>query len=261
VQAQTTSLERSNELRYVEPIDAMEKMQQAITRLHSEVNLRVYYRSSIYTVQPGDSGYLIAARTGVPFIQLQLSNPGRDWDVPLVIGETMNLPSPDGMIPLDPVPNKRIVVNLSTQSLVAYENGQPVFSWLISSGMDRAPTSPGVYQIISHDPVATGGSYEQCTALGCAQWTMYWFMGIYEVIPGLVNGFHGAVLLANGRYLGDGLVGRPFTYGCIMSDNDNGEALYNWADEGTIVEILSRSYQPRSELGRQMLAQSELAAQ
>lgn len=261
VQAQTESLARTNELRYVEPVDAMDKMQSAITDQASHVDIRVHYRSSVYTVQPGDSGYLIARRTGVPFIQLQQANPGRDWDVPLVVGETMNLPSPDLMIPFDPVPNKRIVVNLKTQSLVAYENGQPVFSWLISSGMDRAPTNPGTYQILSHDPVATGGSFEQCTALGCAQWTMYWFMGIYEVTPGLVNGFHGAVLLANGRYLGDGLVGRPFTYGCIMSDNDNGEALYDWADNGTIVEIISPSYEPRSELGRQMLAQSELQAQ
>lgn len=261
VQAQTDSLARTNELRYVEPVDAMQKMQAAIDELHSEVNLRVHYRSSVYTVQPGDSGYLIARRSGVPFIQLQLSNPGRDWDVPLVVGETMNLPSPDITIPLDPIPNKRIVVNLKTQSMVAYENGQPVFSWLISSGMDRAPTSPGIYQIMSHDPVAKGGSAELCSTLGCAQWTMYWFMGIYEVTPGLFNGFHGAVLLANGRYLGDGLVGRPFTYGCIMSDNDNGEALYNWADDGTIVEILSPIYEPRSELARQMLAQSEPQAQ
>ncbi|MFN8564729.1 MAG: L,D-transpeptidase family protein [Anaerolineae bacterium] len=256
VQAQTDSLARTNEQRYIEPVDAMEKMQTAITGLQGEVNIRVHYRSSIYTVEPGDSGYLIARRSGIPFIQLQLANPGRDWDVPLEVGETMNLPSPDITIPLDPVPNKRIVVNLKTQSLVAYENGQPVFSWLISSGMDRAPTSPGIYQIMSHDPVAMGGSSELCSDLGCAQWTMYWFMGIYEVVPGLINGFHGAVLLANGRYLGDGLVGRPFTYGCIMSDNDNGEALYNWADNGTVVEIISPIYEPRSELGRQMLAQS-----
>ena len=42
-----------------------------------------------------------------------------------------------------------------------------------------------------------------------------------------------------------------------MSDNDNAKALYDWADEGTVVEIISPIYQPRSELGRRMLAQSE----
>ncbi len=260
VQAQTQSLEQTNPQRYIEPNDTMAKMQDAIDNLKGEVDLRIHYRGATYTVQPGDSGYGIARRNGIPFNQLQQANPGRDWDVPLVVGETMNLPSPDIMLPIDPVPNKRIVVNLATQSMVAYENGQPVFSWLISSGMDRAPTSPGIYEILSHDPVATGGSYELCSQLGCAQWTMYWFMGIYEVYPGLVNGFHGAVLLANGRYLGDGLTGKPFTYGCIMSDNDNGKALYDWADEGTIVEIVSPSFEPRSELGREMLAQSEAQA-
>jgi hypothetical protein len=254
VQAQTDSLARATPDRYIEPNDSMEKMRGAITNLGTEVNLRVHYRSSIYTVEPGDSGYMIARRKGIPFYQLQLANPGRDWDVPLEVGETMNLPSPDITVPLDPIPNKRIVVNLKTQSMIAYENGQPVFSWLIASGMDRAPTTPGIYQIISHAEVAKGGSSELCSALGCAQWTMYWFLGIYEVIPGLVNGFHGSVLLANGRLLGDGLTGMPLTYGCIMSDDANAEALYNWAEEGTIVEILSPIYDPRSDLGREMLA-------
>ena len=62
-------------------------------------------------------------------------------------------------------------------------------------------------------------------------------MGIYEVVPGLVNGFHGAVELPDGRYLGGGQVGRPFTYGCIMSLDSNAIDLYNWAEEGVVVEI------------------------
>jgi LysM repeat protein len=254
VQAQTNSLAQTNPQRYVEPLDSMSKMSDAIKNVKSEVDLRVRYRSTTDTVQAGDSGYMIARRNGIPFYNLQQANPGRDWDQALSIGEEVNLPSPDITIPIDPIPNKRIVVNLKTQSLVAYENGQPIFSWLIASGMDYAPTNPGIYEIISHDPEAKGGSYELCSSLGCAQWTMYWFMGIYEVIPGLVNGFHGAVLLPSGRYLGDGLVGRPLTYGCIMSDNDKAKALYDWAQEGTIVEIISPVYQPRSELGRRMLA-------
>ncbi len=253
VQAQTESLARTNAQRYIEPNDSMEKMQDAISGLKSEVDLRVHYRSATYTVQGGDSGYVIARRNGIPFYQLQLANPGRDWEVPLNIGETVNLPSPDITIPLDPVPNKRIVVNIATQSMIAYENGQPVFSWLISSGMDRAPTAPGIYQILSHNEKAKGGSSELCSVYGCAQWTMNWFMGIYEVVPGLVNGFHGGVLLANGRYLGDGGVGHQFTYGCVMSVDESAKLLYDWADEGTIVEILAPIYEPRSELGRQML--------
>jgi len=254
VQAQTASLEKTNNLRYIEPNDSMAKMQDAISGLKPEVDLRIHYRSSVWTVVAGDSGYVIALKNGIPFYQLQLANPGRDWNVPLNIGETVNLPSPDIMVPLDPIPNKRIVVNLKTQSLIAYENGQPVFSWLISSGMDQDPTQPGIYQILSHAEKAKGGSSDLCSSLGCAQWTMNWFMGMYEVVPGLFNGFHGGVLLANGRYLGDGGVGHQFTYGCVMSVDDNAKLLYDWAQDGTMVEILSGIYPPRSELGKEMLA-------
>jgi lipoprotein-anchoring transpeptidase ErfK/SrfK len=259
VQAQTASLAQTDAQRFIEPNDAMEKLQTAINDLQSEVNLRVRYRPTTYTIEYGDNGYFIARAYGVPLIELQKVNPGIEWEN-LTAGQVINLPSPDMSIPLDPVPNKRIVVNLETQSMVAYENGQPVFSWLIASGMDRAPTSPGTYQILSHAEKATGGSSELCSALGCAQWEMDWFMGIYEVIPGLINGFHGNVLLANGRLLGDGNTGQPLTYGCIMANNDNAKALYDWAEEGTIVEILSPIYPPRSELGRQMLAQQPPAA-
>lgn len=253
VQAQTTSLEATNEQRFIEPNDAMAKMQTAINSLQSDVSVRIRYRPTTYTIDYGDNGYFIARAYGIPLIELQKVNPGVEWES-LTAGQVINLPSPDMSIPLDPVPNKRIVVNLETQSMVAYENGQPVFSWLIASGMDRAPTSPGTYQILSHAEKASGGSAELCSSLGCAQWEMDWFMGIYEVVPGLMNGFHGNVLLANGRLLGDGNTGQPLTYGCIMANNDNAQALYEWAEEGTIVEILSRIYPPRSELGRQMLA-------
>jgi len=152
--------------------------------------------------------------------------------------------------------NKLIVVNLETQDLVAYENGQPVFNWPISSGIEQAPTSPGVFQILSHESVAYGSSYTLCGDTGCGQWEMQWFMGIYEVTQGLVNGFHGAVLLPNGAYLGGGNVGSPYTLGCIMSQNDNAQKLYEWADDGTIVEIVSSEFQPQSDLGRTAIARS-----
>ena len=79
---------------------------------------------------------------------------------------------------------------------------------------------------------------------------MYWFMGIYEIIPGLMNGFHGAVQLPNGGYLGGGGVYEPTTYGCIMSLDEKAQLLYRWAEKGTIVEILSKDFEPESELGR-----------
>jgi LysM repeat protein len=224
------------------------------------VTLRIRYRTSTYEVQSGDSGYRIARRTGVPFTLMQQANPRRDWDAMLSPGEMVNLPSPDEVVPLDPVPNKRIIVDLETQTLWAYENGQLVFNWLISSGMDRAPTSPGIFQILDHQDTAVGSSVELCGDNSCGSWTMYWFMGIYEVSPGLVNGFHGRVVLPGGTIMGNGNVGTQYTYGCIMSIDGDAEQLYRWAEVGTMVEIVSRDYPPRSDLARMSLGQTSEAA-
>lgn len=250
---QTRVLEESNPLRFLEPMDAISKVRAAIEQGSSEVYVRVHYRNSIHTVEGGDSGYRIARRNGVSFYLLQQANPNRDWDQMLTVGEQIVVPSRDSMIPLEPVPNKRIIIDLETQQMWAFENGNVVFNWLISSGMNHAPTSPGTYQILSHEEEAIGSSIELCGDNSCGTWTMYWFMGIYEAVPGLVNGFHGAVLLPGGAYLGGGNVGSPYTYGCIMSENSNAELLYHWADQGTIVEILSSEYAPISDLGRQAL--------
>ncbi|MBK8020340.1 MAG: L,D-transpeptidase family protein [Chloroflexi bacterium] len=251
VAAQTESLLSTSELRYIEPNDSIEKMREAVSNNQNEFTVRVRYRSYQHEVEPGDTGYGIAQRNGIPFYQVEIANPNRDWDVSLVVGEMINIPSPDIMLPIDPVPGKRIVVNLRTQSLAAFENGDLVRTWTVASGMDRAPTSPGIFQILSHSEKASGGSYELCSEIGCASWEMDWFMGIYEVVPGLVNGFHGNVLLPNGRLLGDGNVGRPATYGCVMSENEPAKWLYDWAEPGTVVEIIGGNFPPRSSVAEQ----------
>ncbi|MGQ9888672.1 MAG: peptidoglycan binding domain-containing protein [Aggregatilineales bacterium] len=250
LEAQNSSLAASGQgERYLDTLETIEQMRQAIARKSDSVDLRIRYRPTQYTVVAGDTATRIARKTGIPFYFIEQSNPGRNLNV-LAIGDRLNLPSRDLALPLPPVPHKRIIVDLRTQSLVAYENGQRVFSWLISSGKSEAPTSPGIYQILSHNEVASGSSYTLCNIQGCGQWKMYWFMGIYEVVPGLMNGFHGAVLLPNGAYLGGGNVGVPYTFGCIMSQDDNARLLYEWADEGTIVEIISNDFPPQSELAR-----------
>jgi LysM repeat protein len=260
VTLQTATLSQQNPLLYIEPSDAIEKVRDAITEGNSQVTLRIRYRTATYEIQPGDNGYRIARRNGVPFNLIQQANPNRDWEALLSVGEVINLPSRDEVVPLDPVPGKRIVVNLDTQTLYAYENGQLVFNWLISSGMDHAPTSPGIYQILGHQDTATGSSIELCGDTSCGSWTMHWFMGIYEVVPGLVNGFHGRVDLPGGTIMGNGNVGTQYTYGCVMSIDGDAEQLYRWAEEGTMVEIVSSEYPPQSDLGRLALGQTTQAS-
>lgn len=241
-----------NQLRYIDPDEAMTAVEAAMQSGETRVNIRIRYLPSQYIVRSGDTGFAIARRTGLPIFLIQQANPGRNLDE-IYVDDVINLPSPDSVLPVTPIPNKRIVVDLRTQTLVAFENDQVVFHWLISSGVEDAQTSPGVYQILSHEPIAYGSSYTLCGTEGCSQWQMEWFMGVYEVTPGLMNGFHGAVTLPNGAYLGGGNVGQPYTFGCIMSRNDQGRLLYDWAEVGTVVEIISDEYQPRSELARQAL--------
>lgn len=242
------------DLRYLALDETAEMMQAAINTGEDTINLRVRYRATQYEVQPGDWGYGISRKTGIPLYDIEQANSGIDWNV-LPVGSTITLPSRDITMPHPPVPSKRIIVDLTEQSLVAYENGQEVFRWLISSGTDGAPTAPGIFQITGKEPVAYGSSNSLCDSAGvvCGQWEMNWFMGIYQVIPGLVNGFHGAVLLPNGNYLPGG-GGYPSTFGCIMSLDQNAKLLYDWADVGTVVEILSPDFAPMSDLGQLALA-------
>lgn len=242
------------DLRYLALDETMEMMEDAIANAEPEINLRVRYRAVQYEIQPGDWGYSISRKTGIPLYDIEQANSGINWNL-LSVGSTITIPSRDLTMPNPPIPNKRIIVDLPTQTLVAYENGQEVFRWLISSGVKDAPTAPGIYQILNHDETAYGSSNTLCDSAGlvCGQWQMSWFMGIYSVVPGLVNGFHGAVLLPNGTWLPGG-GGYPTTFGCIMSLDSNAKLLYDWAEVGTVVEILSPEFAPMSDLGRLALA-------
>lgn len=252
--AQIQSLNASPDAprRYLDPKETRDHVRAAIQNHQTSVDLRIRYRPTEYEVQSGDTGFRISRKTGIPFYKIQEANPSTKWEQ-LSVGDIVQLPSRDVTLQVDPVPSKRIVVDLNTQTLTAFENGEEKFHWLISSGMDDAPTSPGIFQILSHNEVASGSSYTLCnSSLQCGQWEMYWFMGIYEVVPGLMNGFHGAVLLPNGNYLGGGNVGNPFTFGCVMSQNDNAKLLYDWADPGVVVEIISSEFAPESDLGQRV---------
>jgi hypothetical protein len=238
-------------LRYLEPTETTNLMRDYLTDQDKELNLRIRYRETVYEVQPNDSAFGIARKMGIPYFLVEEANQDKDLNI-LSIGDQIRIPSRDVTMLEQPVVDKRIVVDLDEQYMVAYENNEVVFEWEISSGVANAPTSPGIYQILNKDEVAYGSSNTLCddVTLICGQWEMNWFMGIYEVVPGLVNGFHGAVLLPNGTYLGGGSVGFPTTFGCVMSSDDQAKMLYDWAEIGTVVEIISNEYEPYSDLAK-----------
>jgi LysM repeat protein len=248
LEALNTEIQRTDPLRYIERDAAVAAVQRALDAGINIASLRLSHYPQTYTVKRGDTAYGIATRHGLPYFLLTEVNAGRDLGS-LYPGDVIRLPSRDVTVPLPPVPNKRIVVDIVTQMLYGFENGEVAFSWPISTGIDKAPTLPGVYQILNHTEIAYGSSYTLCSNDVCGQWKMWWFMGMYEVTTGLMNGFHGQVELPNGALLGGGSVGRPYTFGCVMSQPEQAEFLYRWADDGVVVEIISNSFEPVSPAG------------
>lgn len=246
-------LNSSDTPRYLDLLEVSDQMVEAIAAKDNDIFLRIRYLPTKYQIAGGDNGFQIGRKHGLPFRLIDSANVGLEWNS-LSIGDEINIPSPDAVLPMEIVPTKRIVVDLDIMWLVAYENGEQVMDWPISIGMPDAPSSPGIFQILDKSPKAYGSSFSLCGASGCGQWEMDWFMSIYEVAPGLTNGFHGAVLLPNGGYLGGGNTQQASTFGCIMSENSNAERLYNWAEVGTVVEIISSQFPPRSDIGRQASA-------
>ncbi|MFN2137341.1 MAG: L,D-transpeptidase, partial [Candidatus Promineifilaceae bacterium] len=52
-----------------------------------------------------------------------------------------------------------------------------------------------------------------------------------------MNGFHGFPTRDGFNLLWTGDLGHPVTYGCILLSSENAQQLYDWADEGVVVEI------------------------
>lgn len=187
----------------------------------------VRYYPTQYTVQPGDTLLSISYEIGIPWFLIRDANPGSGTNG-LVAGEQITLPAKDANLPLPVVRGKRIVISISQQRLWSYENGQLRTQSVISTGIARSPTMPGVFQVRSHEINAYASNWDL--------W-MPNFMGIYEASPGFMNGIHGLPLLSSGVRLWGDVLGSPASYGCIIMTLQEAEELYNWADEGTVVEI------------------------
>ncbi len=215
--------------RYLKIDEAVAAMQSALSTSRTEVTIRVWHGPTTVTVRQGQTLASIAEEVGIPYPYIQAENPGINVDA-LSVGQTLNLPSRDILVPLEPVPAKRIVVSRGQQRLRAYENGQVVFDWVISTGLPTSPTALGTFQIQSHEVNA----YAQ-------QWNLYMphFMGFYHPGPNmdLMNGFHGFPTRGGGYLLWTDDLGRPVTYGCVLLSLENAATLFSWAEDGVVVVV------------------------
>ncbi len=216
--------------RYVNPQETLPPIKQAIIgpRDPNPIKLRVYHEAKLHTVKYGETLSSIAEDYGLPYPWIQQANPGLGDS--LRSGQKITIPSQDEMIPLPPVENKRIVVSIKDQKLQAFEDGKLKWDWMISTGIPSSPTSPGVFQVQGRDPNAFANNWDL--------W-MPWFVGFYRPVPtsDFMNGFHGFPKRGGTQILWTNSIGKPVTYGCVLTTNENAKLLYDWAQDGVIVEV------------------------
>ena len=109
-----------------------------------------------------------------------------------------------------------------------YQDGGLLNEYPVSTGIDSSPTLPGIYQVQLHEPNAYA-----------SVWDLYMpnFLGVYEGWPGFWNGIHGLPTLSSGVRLWADVLGRKASYGCIILDLPASETVYQWAEDGVVVEI------------------------
>ncbi len=174
---------------------------------------------SIYIVQPGDTLTKIAARYHTTVAALLaangLTNPDRIW-----IGQRLRIGSASSGGSAPPATGgggqRWIDVNLSAQTLTAYQGDTPVFSASISGGLPGTPTVVGRFAIYTKltSTRMTGPGYD----LPNVPYTMYFYRG-YAI--------HGTYWHNNFGY--------PMSHGCVNMRTQDAAWVFNWASIGTPV--------------------------
>jgi lipoprotein-anchoring transpeptidase ErfK/SrfK len=111
-----------------------------------------------------------------------------------------------------------IDVDLSEQTLTAYENGVAVRTTLVSTGLPQTPTPTGQFRIwikFRYDDMEGPGYY-----IEDVPYVMYFYKGY---------GLHGVTWHGN--------FGHPMSHGCVNLPTEEAEWLFNWADVGTLVNV------------------------
>lgn len=176
---------------------------------------------SIHVVQRGETLSHVARRYGLSIQQLiamnNLSNPNHVY-----VGQQLYvLGGSAGGVDTSYAPAagyKRITVNLSTQTLTAWQGNTVILNTLISSGTAATPTVTGTFRIGNKYPAQRmiGPGYD----IPNVPSVMYFWQGY---------AFHGAYWHNN--------FGTPMSHGCVHLTPGEAAYLYNWADVGTEVYV------------------------
>ncbi len=177
----------------------------------------------IYVVQPGESLAEIAEANRTTIQALLLAN-GLPHENFVWAGQRLRIqtgPQPAAATALAAAPSngyRWIEVNLSNQTLTAWQGDTAVLHTYISSGTAATPTVTGRFRVgnkLSSQRMI-GPGYD----LPGVPWVMY-FYGAYAI--------HGAYWHNN--------FGTPMSHGCVNMSIGDAQMLYNWAPAGTEVYV------------------------
>ncbi len=222
-----------------------ETLVEVLTALYAgehRAQARIRHLEHTYYVRPGDNLYDIAFAHGFPQWQLERANPDIEPGL-LNVGQALTIPSLDVLFPHPLVPDKRIEIDLPTQTMRAYEGDELVFDLRVSSGISTSPTIAGQFQVLFKEEQA----YARRWALD-----MPYFMGIYAEGENYYNGIHELPITSWGTRLSPGVLGWPVSYGCIIVNQGPAAELFAWAPVGTLVRI--RGVAPGTPPWQQTLA-------
>jgi LysM repeat protein len=177
---------------------------------------------TVHVVQRGETLAGIAYRYGTTVAAIAsangLRNPNFIW-----VGQRLSIPSGGGggggyTPPSGGGGGKWIDVDISSQTLRAYQGNTAVRSMVVSTGIARYPTPTGRFRILSKYPSVTmsGPGYY----LPGVPHTMF-FYGGYAI--------HGTYWHNN--------FGTPMSHGCINLTRADAAWLYGWSPVGTLVVI------------------------
>jgi len=136
---------------------------------------------------------------------------------------------------------KVIVVSLSQQWLMAYQNGQPVFSAAVLTGRPSLPTPLGTYHIFSKQSPAT---FHSPFPRKSPNWypptrvtyAMEWKAGGYYLHDSWWHTVYGAG--TNGEHYDPSYGWQQGSHGCVSMPLSAAAWLYKWAPIGTTVKIV-----------------------
>lgn len=131
-------------------------------------------------------------------------------------------------VPSNAHSHKRIEISLTNQRLYAYENGNLVYNFAISSGKRRTPTLTGTFYPRVKIPKAKmeGGSKRRGDYyyLPNVPYIVYFYRGY---------GIHGTYWHNN--------FGRPMSHGCVNLKISDAGKIYSWIDMQTKIVITGKT--------------------